>query len=84
MSCPDVVENSNVESVLHAESNHDHTPSTDNCSPFCVCHCCHTHVTTNNHYYEGIIFQQVFIWKSPYTDAIDEGFPDSSFHPPIA
>ncbi|MDW5289596.1 DUF6660 family protein [Formosa sp. PL04] len=28
----------------HSDSNHDHNAS-DECSPFCQCHCCHIHAT---------------------------------------
>ena len=24
--------------------SHDHQDTADGCSPFCLCHCCHTHV----------------------------------------
>ena len=32
-----------VENTSGPSSEHDHN-SSDGCSPFCVCHCCHTHV----------------------------------------
>jgi len=37
------VEISYVQNTIIPCSDHDHN-SSDGCTPFCVCHCCHTHV----------------------------------------
>ena len=35
-----------TELVQHQGAGHDHSPcNSDLCSPFCGCHCCHTHST---------------------------------------
>ncbi len=35
---------------------HDHQDTADGCSPFCLCHCCHTHVFVT---YELTLFSPV-------------------------
>lgn len=32
---------------VQAENEHSHSDLHDLCTPFCSCHCCHTHITNN-------------------------------------
>lgn len=47
MPCADVIieESCGTEIHYHALADHEHGQDIDLCSPFCQCHCCHTHVT---------------------------------------
>ncbi len=52
MPCDDieVVDNDGV--VTYSPTQHDHNGDSsgcDICSPFCICHCCHTHIVIPNH-----------------------------------
>ena len=42
-----VCDNDTTEISQHSDSDHDHGTS-DDCSPFCQCHCCHVHVVQFN------------------------------------
>ncbi len=54
MPCDDVevADNDGTVTYALAQDGHDHdgdSPESDGCSPFCVCHCCHTHIVIPNH-----------------------------------
>lgn len=54
MPCDDleVADNDGKITYLPSQHTHDHdggSSDSDGCSPFCVCHCCHTHIVIPNH-----------------------------------
>ncbi len=55
IACADTVEKDHVESqitvVAENMPTHTHSPvnGADDCSPICVCHCCHIHIYFASH-----------------------------------
>ncbi|MGB7784890.1 MAG: DUF6660 family protein, partial [Salinimicrobium sp.] len=48
--CEDTVTNSAAaeqSQEIHTADQHS-SPATDNCTPICLCHCCHVHVVQHN------------------------------------
>ena len=54
MPCDDVEVVNNDGAITYTQTQQDHghdggSSGSDDCSPFCVCHCCHTHIVIPNH-----------------------------------
>lgn len=79
VSCSDVaasvllVEKAEVQLIVQShDHNGAHSETQDLCSPFCSCHCCHTHVVLKN--------DATFIGEIEETP--DTPFPHYSFYSP--
>ncbi|MEK6154023.1 DUF6660 family protein [Flavobacteriaceae bacterium 3-367] len=70
--------------IIGFNGDHDHHDHGDLCSPFCQCHCCHTHsVTLDIVVFEPIqpiILQERFA----YFDSVGKDIQLSLLHPPQA
>ena len=67
------------------EKHQDHNHSGDNCSPFCQCHCCHTHVTLQNApFFEMIAFEYFVDYDIRNSNLIPNPHLNAPFHPPRA
>lgn len=54
MPCDDVEVADNDGTITYTQTQYDHehdggSSESDGCSPFCVCHCCHTHIVIPHH-----------------------------------
>ncbi|UZR97479.1 DUF6660 family protein [Chondrinema litorale] len=67
------------------EQHADHNHSGDNCSPFCQCHCCHTHVTLHKApFFEVVAFEYFIDYDIRNSNFIPDPHLNSPFHPPKA
>ncbi|WP_339698405.1 DUF6660 family protein [uncultured Roseivirga sp.] len=66
-------------SVSNFELTADPLPHLDLCSPFCSCHCCHTHMATS--IVAGFVFEKP---SSFYQEGVSKGViaPDFGFFQP--
>ncbi|NER11836.1 hypothetical protein GWK08_00130 [Leptobacterium flavescens] len=86
MPCSDALENEKdaTEFVSQTDADHDHDHDGDSeelCSPFCQCHCCHAHVTSDLKTYDifNPLIPNVIISKF---DNGGKEFLPSFFQPP--
>ncbi|MDT7827528.1 DUF6660 family protein [Pricia sp. S334] len=82
---PVTEDSTQTELVQDQGVGHDHSPCTsDLCSPFCGCHCCHTHSTkfelVGYDPYQPAFPQADFA----HFDSAGNDFPHSLFQPPRA
>ncbi|MBT33646.1 MAG: hypothetical protein CMO01_28620 [Thalassobius sp.] len=67
------------------EQHADHNHSGDNCSPFCQCHCCHTHVTLHKApFFEMTAFEYFIDYDIRNSNLTPDPHLNSPFHPPKA
>ena len=86
--CDDVEVNVNDGAVTYTltEDGHDHdsdSPESDGCSPFCVCHCCHTHIVIPNYpLTTSVTVHSNQVKSSYYLDFYPNGIIDAIWRPP--
>ncbi len=71
-----------VSVVLDADQDHQESGGPDDCTPFCLCHCCHVHVTHfNGTSYEGFesTVSTLIIQKG---ERLGQEIPHTHFQPP--
>jgi hypothetical protein len=71
------------ESVWQVANDHDHPEESDNCAPFCYCHCCHVHATFTPGTQESLLFDDKDSAKTYYVLAKPESWVHSLLRPPI-
>lgn len=71
-------------SFLSMSGGGDHGPSTDFCSPLCVCHCCHSHLVVQQLFFNNFGKVPLPTQTNLYTDPLTEGFEGSILQPPQA
>ena len=71
-----------IETVLEDGLEHQHDSESDLCTPFCVCHCCHTHLIIQQSFMSDLVIRSFPTTKSAYTDPITTGFVGSLLQPP--
>jgi hypothetical protein len=57
---------------------------TDLCSPFCLCQCCNTSITTNHAFNNPLLSRNHLLHQTLYKDDLGRDIPDSLFQPPQA
>jgi len=82
--CADNLPQSNIEQVSDSHSDHNHDADSDLCSPFCVCHCCHTHFVVNQSLFNGEYVAPYLMPESNYIESAPSGFANSLLQPPQA
>ena len=70
------------EAHYNVAENHDHNAEPDFCSPFCQCHCCHTHITTEQIPHLNYSLILISETTSNYTYNIGKDISDSLLQPP--
>lgn len=89
MTCSDKMENTHQGEAMHistAEHHQDHNEA-DDCSPFCVCQCCHTSpVLLQTQENDLIKFAKMVSLppKTTYSASLSMGFPNTIKEPPRA
>ena len=76
-------ENEHV-TILDGDLDHDHSQEPDLCSPFCVCHCCHTHFATYDNFYDGLPSLPFVIQITGYAVFFPKGYHPPIYQPPRA
>ncbi|WP_404818009.1 DUF6660 family protein [Reichenbachiella ulvae] len=65
-----------------ADEGHSHGES-DDCSPFCICHCCHSHTVFHSiHYSTGIGLEPIVELQSNYRTLLSDLRVNAIWHPP--
>lgn len=88
VSCDDieVVDENGTETFVLIQDNHDHNGNStefDGCSPFCICHCCHTHIDIPYHPLESAVgVHQSPDKQSYYQDFFSKGVIYATWRPP--
>lgn len=75
-------DNCGTESHYHLTDNHDHDADADLCSPFCQCHCCHTHITAQQSPPLSATLAFISESTSGYIPNIGKDIADSLLQPP--
>ena len=82
MPCEDEAIQENENSDLIVYDSAAHSDLSDNCTPFCQCHCCHVHVLN----FESPAFefesQEIFTLITDLTQNSGIEIPHSHFQPP--
>ncbi|WP_157638084.1 DUF6660 family protein [Flexithrix dorotheae] len=78
----DEVTQNNIEAFDESSRDPNHESGLDLCSPFCVCHCCHTHFVVVYALYNDFISLPKLITKSRYIARFSNGFRTSILQPP--
>lgn len=87
MPCDDINEtkNSGVESSFLTQCNqhNDGHAESDDCSPFCICQCCHTPVIMNTFFVRTSVVSFTIQDKLGYYESLNaNSFINTVWHPP--
>ncbi|WP_425550444.1 DUF6660 family protein [Algivirga pacifica] len=76
---PSSYESISIEAKQHQRDSDHH----DTCSPFCACHCCHSHFIVYQKYTIFLVKDfSLSIQKSVYNNHIEQGYTFQLLHPP--
>ncbi len=73
----------NIETISDSDRDHNHDSGSDMCSPLCVCHCCHSHFTAIQFFFDKPIDQSILNQETGNNDFIKDEYQMSILHPPI-
>ncbi|MFD1095515.1 DUF6660 family protein [Salegentibacter chungangensis] len=83
MPCEDSINIETDTAEFHKVDTSGHNTShTDDCSPFCQCHCCHVHYTNLENTQQELIGLEISKALPEKSDELGEGIPRSFFQPP--
>lgn len=68
--------------VAANQQDHNHDSEGDLCSPFCICHCCHSHFVVQHNFCSRQTEHPDVIKNTNYSDSLTEGFKMSVLQPP--
>ncbi|WP_408631355.1 DUF6660 family protein [Marinigracilibium pacificum] len=73
-----------TEVALYDSADHDHNQDVENCSPLCICNCCHSHLIINQFKFFPKIQNFNSDFNSFYFTQLIEGFSGLPLQPPRA
>ncbi|MCX2744178.1 hypothetical protein OO013_09895 [Mangrovivirga sp. M17] len=80
--CNDQHDSHQDEEIVVNSNDHDHAEDSENCSPLCVCNCCHTNLVFNGFNFIAEATAYNSSGNSIYVTSIIEGYKGLPLQPP--